>query len=358
MKKLISAVMAGAMVASMASVATFANWGGTGATTEPLTITSAYVGDASTANVLSSGTSFNVNPNKTIYYDIPMVSGTSSWDLADSDFFKFKVKKNDGSKIISSVKIVEKVVAGINGGVRDRAIEVKLKEDMTDKETKVDMTFTFTATQKGVDARKAAYVGDKAVGDVTFYVSNTASNTEDTAWQAGTGGYIARPVKNEENEVLWEDENRELALLEFSADSDVVKYFPKLSTVWDNEAYRVNFSEGDAFIFKFLGKPAISSTSRADLTIYNPFINADEEYSVSMDELTIYMENADGDLEDVTDEFTAKIDDDGREVFVTKTRQLGTYVIADAAAAAQETIVDDVVPVTPEVVKPNPGTGR
>lgn len=315
-----------------------------------------------------------VLPNKTIYFVINDVFYKTS-DV------EFDLSKAEGSKYIKSIKDTQKsfsettLTAVDNNQItlpsgRYRVLEVKLKENMTDDEFKLlfDLRVKckregFLGWQKG-DTKKFEDMGETWVGNDTW--------TGDSDWVAGQGGVMIKPEKNEDNEIIWYDENRDIAKVEFYADSDTDKFFVKLSTKWNNEWYSDMFRNTDAFIFNFVGAPKISATSRATLTIYNPFVNDDEELEVDLDELKVYKvldtaalaatteeaiaeAIADGRIEDVTNLFTAGENEDGDQVLTTRTRDLGTYIVTTATPAD---LVDDVVVDSTNNGKVNPGTGR
>lgn len=322
---------------------------------------------------------YGVLPNKTIYF------------VLDGAFYKtsdveFDLSKAEGSKYIKSIKDVQKSFSDTDlysviakDGVpemtlpkgRYRVLEVKLKENMTDDEYK--LLFDLRVKVKNNDFQTGWKKGDtKKFEDFgETWVSNDTW-VGDSDWAAGTGGVMIKPQKNEDNEIIWYDENRDIAKLEFYADSDVDKFFVKLSTKWNNEWYSDMFRNTDAFIFNFVGAPKISATSRATLTIYNPFVNEDEELEVDLDELKVYKvldtaalaatteeaiaeAIADGRIEDVTNLFTAGENEDGDQVLTTRTRDLGTYIVTTATPAD---LVDDVVVDSTNNGKVNPGTGR
>lgn len=315
-----------------------------------------------------------VLPNETIYFVIR------------DRFYKpseieFDLSKVEGSKYIKSIKDTQKhfskkdLVAIDNRSItlpkgRYRVLEVKLKENMTADEYKLlfDLRVKckkedFQGWQKG-ETKKFEDMGETWVRNDEF--------VGDSDWAAGQGGIMIKPQKNEDNEILWYDENRDIAKVEFYADSDTDKFFVKLSTKWNNEWYSDMFRNTDAFIFNFVGAPKISATSRATLTIYNPFVNDDEELEVDLDELKVYKvldtaalaatteeaiaeAIADGRIEDVTNLFTAGENEDGDQVLTTRTRDLGTYIVTTATPAD---LVDDVVVDSTNNGKVNPGTGR
>ena len=169
-------------------------------------------------------------------------------------------------------------------------------------------------------------------------------------------GYIAKPTKDDDNEITWHNENNDIARLTFQADSDVAKYYPKLSTKWVDSTYSEVIGNADGFVLEFVGNPAISSTSRATLEIYNPYINDDDEYDVAVEDLRVYLADADGVLEDITDSCTLGTNEDDDEVITLRTRQLGTYVVTDGTAIVDDVVVDDTDAVE-EPSKTNPGTG-
>ncbi|MEM1484704.1 hypothetical protein V6615_07445 [Oscillospiraceae bacterium PP1C4] len=299
-----------------------------------------------------------VKPGKTIYFPVQPA-------YANTDNFEIKAKKGDNAKNIASVTVVEKDLdkaamppvnssaSPFDGSARELYVAVKLNDNMTDAEYKITFDFTIKTTEtQGVFTK-----GDKATFEdvAKLWVTNQLDKSSDVTWDAGTGGFIAKPQSNEENTVEWENENRTIAKMVFNADSDVNKYFPKLSTKWDADI-AAKF-EGDAFVLNFVGTPTISSTSRPVLTIFNPFINDDDEYTVDVEELFVY-EVIDGELVDSTAKFTATTNDDGDQVLTTKTRTLGHYIITDAVVVEAAAEVVEEVPATTDAVKPVPNTGR
>ncbi|RGX56407.1 hypothetical protein DWV16_04920 [Anaerotruncus sp. AF02-27] len=295
------------------------------------------------------------------------ISNNFDWDL-DNDDVKIKISKEEGGKYVSSVKLVQKKLTNkvyltdqVSWSDRGRSwyLEVGLREFMTDDEFKI--SFKLTATKKGD-------FGFTSSGtDYTFKNGLKCSVTTEPFWvtnkvlegdqdqMAGTRGIVFKPEKNEDNEVIWEDENDQIAKLSFTADSDVAKYYPKLSTKWDNSKYEEKFADQDAFIRQFVGSPKISSTSRATLELNVPYLDDDNELTVDENEIIIYEETADGELIDITSKGKFVTNDDDDFVFQMKTRQLGTYIFAAAPAAEAET--ENIPEEAPEADKANPGTG-
>ncbi|WP_368233235.1 hypothetical protein [Anaerotruncus rubiinfantis] len=282
----------------------------------------------------------------------------------DDDLFTVEVKKGDGSKNVASAKVIEdkltlfdmetgaKVTDSAN---RNMFIEVAMKENYTDDETKITFDVSVKAEETSNGFTKGTKIRVEDFGE--FWMKNSKDESDDVDHVAGTGGIVIKPVKNEENTILWEDENDELAKLTFTADSDTKVYYPKLSTKWDNILYAELFADQDAFVREFVSNPQISSTSRAKLELYVPYIDEDDELTVDEDSIIVYEQDADGNLIDITDKGTFEWNDDDNFVFTMKTRQLGTYIFAEAPVteAADDEAPADEVPVDTDKV--NPGTG-
>ena len=71
-----------------------------------------------------------------------------------------------------------------------------------------------------------------------------------------------------------------LAWLNFTSDDDAKKFFPKMTTKWDDQEYAEYFADQDAYLFDYIGNPQIASTSRATLRLRLPFVDEDGELSV------------------------------------------------------------------------------
>ena len=326
------------------------------------------------ADVLANGTSLGGNA---------ALEGTLADLMDDDEYFKFSYKKgSDNSKMILGISLVEKK---LGGGSRDKYIEIKLADDYTDDEYKINPTFIFTAKDNiyynagapydwktedylvdrygSMAAANAAgynnsydfyYIedGDKFEGEFTLWISNT-ENEADEDYAAGTGGVTLKPTKNDDNEIVWYDENDDIAMLTFEGDSSVDNFFPKLSTKWDNSTYATYFADQDAFIFDFISNPDISSTSRPVLTIYDPYYDYEEDESLVDSENVVIYKVVDGELVDVTADWSYGETDDGEMAYTTKTRQLGTYIFCEVAVAGSEEVVEE--PVDDGKVIPNTG---
>ena len=143
-------------------------------------------------------------------------------------------------------------------------------------------------------------------------------------------------------------------MLTFEGDSSVDNFFPKLSTKWDNATYAEYFADQDAFIFDFISNPEISSTSRPVLTIYDPYYDYEEDESLVDSENVVIYQVVDGELVDVTADWSYGETDDGEMAYTTKTRQLGTYIFCEVAVAGSEEVVEEPV----DDGKVIPSTGR
>lgn len=386
MKKLLAAALAVATVASLSTVSFAANEWPVDLPTEGVT---AIFDDGTGAAYDGANT---VKPDKTLYFEVGnmVLTDRTSGDTyvlygeyyTDKDLFKVKTDKGDeNAKMIKSMALSEKSITykGVTG--RGPWFEIKLNDDYTDDEFKINPSFTVTAkddfyattTQdannnyilRPVDGDNTIPAnsivvnkGDKIIYDVgKYYISNSTDNA-DQDYMAGTGGIVLKPTKNDDNEITWEDENNTIATLRFYSDDDAAKFFPKLTTKWDNADYAEYFADQNAFIFDFVGRAAgetkIASTSRATLELYNPYYNWDEDVLTVAPEDCVIYQIVDGELVDVTASFTALQNDDGDYVFQTKTRELGCYIIAEAEAAA----VVDPGTTAPTDEKPVPNTGR
>ena len=380
MKKLLSVVLAAATVASVGVTAFAADY----------ELNGVLVYDDSHNNVYANGND-TVTPDQKVYVSLAEVgadiadqmTATLGGDpdvpgslLQDEDFFKFKYKKgSDNSKMITGIKLVEKDIGEAGG--RHEYIEIALADDWTDDEYKINPTFTFTAkddiylkkdksrwvtgddfadmsatTQATYFANPVISDGDEFEGEFTIWISNTEEDA-DADYAAGTGGVTLKPTKNDDNEIVWYDENDDIAMLTFEGDSSVDNFYPKLSTKWDNSTYATYFADQDAFIFDFISNPDISSTSRPVLTIYDPYYDYEEDESLVDSENVVIYQVVDGELVDVTADWSYGETDDGEMAYTTKTRQLGTYIFCEVAVAGSEEVVEE--PVDDGKVIPNTG---
>lgn len=367
MKKILASILAMSMVASM-GITAFAT--ATYDTDLSIDLEPTEVFD-SDGYKLGSDT---VKPDKKLYIRVDINELDADMNrlgdiIDEGKLMKVKLSKGDeNAKMISSVKLVEKVLGGWS---RQYYIEVVLNDDMTDTEYKIAPVFKLTAKKDLINDNgrlREANAGEVASTSsdsftiasgvdveytVNLWISNT-KNTGDQDYLNGTGGVYLKPDKNDENEVLWSDENRDFALLAMEVDS-VAKYiYPKLSTKWDNSQYAEMFADQDAFRLDFVGNPELPSTSRAVLDLYVPYLDEDGDLTVDEENIIVYEETEDG-LVDITAKGEFGVNDNDETIFRMKTRQLGTYIFAEAeATVAGDEVVDE--PVTDDI-KTNPGTG-
>ena len=375
MKKLLSVLLAATTVVSLGGAAVYAK-------DTDMGDLKVYYDDAS--SVEGTNNNDTVTPDQKVYvklYDVADLMFGTAGDgngidpdvLDDEDFFKFKYKKgSDNSKMILSIGLVEKKLSEVEG--RQKYIEIKLADDYTDDEYKINPTFTFTAkddlylkndasawaTADDLDDRYGSTAGwtkliddgDEFEGEFTLWISNTELDADED-FAAGTGGVTLKPTKNDDNEIVWYDENDDIAMLTFEGDSSVDNFYPKLSTKWDNSTYATYFADQDAFIFDFISNPDISSTSRPVLTIYDPYYDYEEDESLVDSENVVIYQVVDGELVDVTADWSYGETDDGEMAYTTKTRQLGTYIFCEVAVAGSEEVVEE--PVDDGKVIPNTG---
>lgn len=333
MKKLLAVVMAAAIVLSLGVVAFATEYDAT------------YTYDVQDGSKAAKN---EIYPDDSVYLKLDGIkvtvptsadpAGTEEVTLDKSEFtnkdlWKVKFDKgDDNSKMIAKISLSEKKY-----GASDRGpwVKIETKPDYTTDEFKISPSMTLTA-QKDMSVGTAGVIkdGDKIVVNFgTIYISND-EDPADQDYQAGKGGVVLKPTKNDDNEITWEDENNTIAVLRFMGDDNQTKFFPKLSTKWEDADYAEYFADQDAFIFNFVGSAAgktkIGSTSRATLELYNPYYDEDEdELTVEPEDCVIYTVDKDGALVDVTASFKAVENDDGDYVFQTKTRELGVYIIAE-----------------------------
>ena len=388
MKKLLSVLLAATTVVSLGGAAVYAD--GTDYDMGDLTVYTdknvAFAGDTTA-------------PDKKVYVRLSEVAAeildtytaattldaTLADVMDDEDFFKFSSKKgSDNSKMILDINLVEK---NLNNTGRASYIEIKLADDYTDDEYKINPTFIFKvqddlyysndnrgdfrwATAEELEDRYGSIAaaeadanynwtgpafedGDKFEGEFTIWISNTELDADED-FAAGTGGVTLKPTKNDDNEIVWYDENDDIAMLTFEGDSSVDNFYPKLSTKWDNATYAEYFADQDAFIFDFISNPEISSTSRPVLTIYDPYYDYEEDESLVDSENVVIYAVVDGELVDDTANWTYGETEDGEMAYTTKTRQLGTYIFCEVAVAGSEEVVEEPV----DDGKVIPSTGR
>ena len=301
-----------------------------------------------------------IQSGSTVYFMIK----DNEYKFGSDDYWKLKISKGDNGKYIKALSDVTKKFSGnmynaINGevvqgtgGARYRYIKAELNEIYTDDEIKISLDMRLTAKDAAVERIGVDDDTEFKVNDFTFYMKNLVK-AADGDWRVGVGGLMLNPVKNDWNEVTYYDEDGDLAYLKFFGDSDTGKFYAKLSTKWEHADYASYFNDQDAYIFQFTGSPSLSSTSRADLQIYSPFVDDDGNETFDPEQAVIY-QVVDGDLFDITDSFTYEEGDNGDMAFCTRTRFLGTYIICQKPV--DEASNDDVVDLVPDDLVPDDNT--
>lgn len=259
----------------------------------------------------------------------------------NDNYFKLRVTKGKNSKNIDKMEVKSKyytkelykvyggqqVASGLTTG-RHTFIKVPLKEIYTDDEYKITFDLKVSLTSDGEKKYPNYKETSIKADDVTAIYLKNKEVKGDGDYRVGEKGMVVKPLSNDWNEIVWYNEARDLARLYFFADSDVKAFYSKLSTKWDHMDYASYFNDQDAYIFDFTGSPKISSTSRADLEIYNPFLNSDGKETTNPKNITIY-QVVDGDLHDVTSQWSYDEGDNGEMAYKTRTRFLGTYIFCE-----------------------------
>ena len=300
-----------------------------------------------------------VRPGKTYYFEIKD-SGTVTFGnyapipvtyLFETNDFSFKLDRDEGSKYLDTVKYVER---NISGGRRPY-IQVDTEESsrlLDDDKLSFDVFFKAKRSGSGWNS------GDIANVRFELWLQNDQETTD--AYIDTGDGVVFNPDSNEDNLITW-GWNEDIASLEFEADSDADKFYAKLSTkairdVWENYGDPV---DAELYFRSFVGNPQIDSTSRATLTLYDPFYEDGRWRSISPYDCYIYVYSG-GELVDVTDRFQY-VDgyntDAGLPGWQARVRALGTYVISDTELLYQEDVWIDASSSASEpeaICPPNP----
>ena len=295
-----------------------------------------------------------VQSSKTLYF---MIRDDVVPRASDDSYWKVKIAKGDNGKYIKAVSDATKNFSGnlydVNtgkavegtGGARHRYIKVELNEIFTDDEIKMTLDMRLSAKSKAASSLDGVEEDTEIkVKDFSFYMKNIV-RAADNEWIVGTDGLMLNPVKNDWNEVTYCDEDGDVAYLKFFGDSDTGKFYSKLSTKWEHADYASYFNDQDAYIFQFTGSPSLSSTSRADLEIYSPFVDQDGNETFDPEQAIIY-QVMDGDLFDITNQFEYREGNNGDMAYCSRVRFLGTFIICQKPV--DEASNDDVVDLVPD----------
>ena len=290
-------------------------------------------------------------------------AGTVSADeLADSGEFNFRLDRDKNGSLLDSVKLVTK---NLDGSGRKNYIEIKLKETTRTEERKVTFDVYFKARHADDGDRWES--GDIANTRFELWVDNPVEDGDYADIEAGQN-VVFNPVSNERNTISWGADD-DVACLEFEADDDSRKFYAKLSTKIDRDIYEEYGDPVNAELFfrTFVGSPSIDSTSRATLTLYNPWNDCYDWYGsryrdVRPRDVHIYLVDSDGYLEDLTDRMTYADEDDteaGIDGWKIRVRSLGTYVISDRDLELDWGGIEEAPPIekTEETPPPAPKPG-
>lgn len=274
-------------------------------------------------------------------------------DLASSNNFTFKLDRDKNGTYLESVKLVTKNL----GGGRRAYIAIKLKSSNIIEEKLVSFDVYFKARKTGSTFNN----GDLFDARFELWVANSEEQGSDATINTGEG-VVFNPVSNETNTITWGG-NDDVASLEFTASSDADKFYAKLSTKVDQSFYANYGDPADADLyFRTFSGSSIDATSRATLTLYNPWTmyydRYDRNYDVNPHDVYIY--RLDGDyVEDVTSQFTYVNDDktlSGMDGWQTRVRTLGAYVISDRELDIFDDPIDDDIDVEDPVAPGDPVT--
>ena len=383
-KKLLSAMLAGATVISIASVSVFAGnvamgtaYNSDGEASEDI------VGFTSSISGLALNSQANIGadpvyPGSTVY--IPLATemnekfGSSAVfveDVVNEDYFKFDVDKDVNAKLVKSVTIVDDKKLSDNLS-RSAYLKIEFADTTSTDESKTTGDITFKAKadfdsyakkndQPVTTGSNVWQKDDRFTIHYNFWVSNREVGNDDNP---DTGdGIVMTPDDNDTNVLVWGDDR---AALEFESDDDASKFYAKMSTKSIADIYTEYGDpvDADLWFYDFVGSSTIPSTSRAWLTLGIPWDDNDD-YTPDPTSCYIYELDADGNLTDVTSSFSYS--EDEREIpgWSRQTRTLGTYIVSDTEldiAPVDDTTTDEPAPepetpsTTPE--KPIPNTGR
>lgn len=328
--------------------------------------------------VYNGGSLEGFEPDQTVYLKLSKATLLKASDgtdgksvndgnlLADKDLFKLKVKKEgDGRGLVKEVsQVSEKKDAN---GTRCGWVKIIIAPSDLTEEQKAELSLTFIAKED----ENGWAEGDYAAVNLNLWISPPIKSGDDYDADPGEQ-FVYHPVSNEKNGVNWDS----VATLSFTADDDASKFYAKLSTKADG-AVCERYPDAELYFRDFSGTPAISASSRATLTLLNPFAQEDN-VQVNPESCHIYTKDAEGELADVTSLFTyLDTDEDGNEVdgWRIKTRMLGSYVISDVPLDTADGVSGTFLtrPETVELAgssadtgyagitsntKPNPPTGR
>lgn len=322
-------------------------------------------GDKVTADFVPAGKKIyiEIGDNTNFFKDDDPANDVSADELADSGKFNFRLDRDKNSSLLDSVKLVTQ---NLDGSGRKNYIEIKLNETTKTEERKVTFDVYFKARHSDDDGRWSS--GDIANTRFELWVDNPVEDGDYADIEAGQN-VVFNPISNERNTISWGADD-DVSCLAFEADDDARKFYAKLSTKIDRDIYEEYGDPVNAELFfrTFVGSPAIDSTSRATLTLYNPWSDCYDWYSsryrnVHPRDVHIYLVDSNGYLEDLTDRMTYADEDEteaGIDGWKIRVRSLGAYVISDRDLELDWSEIEEAPPIetsTPETPPPAPKPG-
>ena len=358
MKKILSGILAAAMVMSFASVAALAVDYNTATTIGYGTMWNDKddeAVDSSVGTFTAVNGSFDgedVRPGS--IFLLPITDDSITWssdtttttvntdEIKNDDYFKFDVDKDTNGKMIKKISLLTD--KKVNGTRYDLVLKFELADSYTTDEIHTDGTITLEAKKDSTDfsgdktPKNAFNDGDLISIDYSFWINNEKTENDDNP-DSGDRVYFD-PDDNDTNTLIWGDDR---AALKFEADDDASKFYARLSTSTDRTLYAEYGDpvDADLWFYDFVTNPTIPSTSRATLTLGIPWDEDDDDYVPDPETCFIYEKDADGNLTDVTDKFTFSEDDEEIPGWSMKTRVLGTYVLSDTELDIEAINADD-----------------
>lgn len=315
-----------------------------------------------------------ITPGQTVYFLLP---GDAGKILGNDKNVRMTVRKTNNSKYINRIYLVEKFLTtkqdqyysvpngfdnryyyktnSVQANARNQYVAVELNDYTGSDEIRVDFELNFTvrrdssggygfrygtgvtsrnSTQPSagtakpaasvynpwfVESSKFKESGDRITLNGRVYLGNKATNGYDTTVAVGGAGKTIKIAAADNNFVSFETKSDTIATLEFMGSSNPEDFIARLSTKWPSDLL-AKFRDTDAVIWRFT-PASIDCDSRAKLSLTNPF---DDDFNPKR--VYIYTVDSRGILKDVTRNFTYDSDED---VYTTRTRSLGIYILSD-----------------------------
>lgn len=304
-------------------------------------------------SITAAGLSIDpLQPGQTVYVELDLdntaawtVSPAADWnaaagktmfvdeDLDETKLYSVSLKKDKGSKLISKITVEsEKDLDG--SGTRKTYLKIVVNDTTAVDENKfegkleIKMKKDPTASNSNYATGTFGVAGDKVTIPLSFWVTNDVQKGEDIDPETGDK-IVFDPANNEKNTIIWGEDR---AALFFEANDDASKFYAKLSTKSNTAVYAKygDPQDADLWFYDWTGGGTIPATSRATLTLGIPW-DEDASYVPNVEDCHVYLLNADGTLTEVKN-FVYDDENEGTtgiEGWSIKTRELGTYVLAD-----------------------------